>query len=73
MPVTVPLGMRSRLSVGHSRVRGWWAVRWRKTDPTGWKGWDPRWDDDSPDSGVREPRRPPPSPLQGAAELPEPD
>jgi hypothetical protein len=73
MPVTVRLGKRRRLSVGHSRENGWWAVRWRKPPPTGWEDWDPRWDDDSPGGGVREPRRPPPSPLHGAAELPEPD
>ena len=73
MPITVPLGTRSRLSIGHNPEVGWWAVRWRKPERSGWEGWDPRWDDGPPDAGVREPRRPPPSPLQGAAELPEPD
>jgi len=78
MPITVPLGTRSRLSIGNNPEVGWWAVRWRKPrwrqwERSGWEDWDPRWDDDSPDTGVREPRRPPPSPLQGATELPEPD
>ena len=73
MPVTVALGARSRLSIGYSRMAGWWVVRWHKTEPSGWEGWDPRWDDDSPDAGVREPRIPPLSPRHGAAELPEPD
>ena len=73
MRVTVPLSRQRRLSIGHSRDFGWWAMRWQKGDRTGWEGWDPRWDDESPDGGVREPRPPRPSPLQGAAELPEPD
>ncbi len=73
MPVTIPLGVRSRVIIGHSSEMGWYAVRWRKPPSRGWDEWDPRWDDGPPDGGVREPRRPSPSPLQGAAELPEPD
>ena len=74
MHVTIPLGMRHRVRIGHSPRLGWWTVRWRRPAGTGWEGWNLGWDDDgSPGAGVREPRRPPPSPLQGAAELPEPD
>jgi hypothetical protein len=45
---------------------------WRKPSPDNWVlPWDDG--DDPPDAGVREPRRPPLSPRQGAAALPEPD
>ena len=71
MPVTVPLGTRRRFSIGHTREVGWWAVTWRKPSDLDWLLGRP--DDEPPDGGVREPRRPPLTPRSGAAVLPEPD
>jgi hypothetical protein len=74
MQVTVPLGMRRRLSIGHSRRAGWWIMRLRKASPRDWDhlAWDDG-EDPPPDAGVREPRNPPLSPREGTAALPEPD
>jgi hypothetical protein len=70
MALTVPLGMRRRFSVGHSRETGWWALSWRKPSAADFAWLD---GEDPPDAGVREPRVPPLSPRGGAAALPEPD
>jgi hypothetical protein len=70
MAVTVPIGPRRRLSVGHSPQAGWWAVSWQK--PSALDLWL-LGGEDPPDTGVREPRVPPLQPRGGAAALPEPD
>jgi hypothetical protein len=70
MSVTIPLGRRARLIIGHSRDVGWWAARWRRLS----EGDLPRdGDEGPPDAGVREPLHPRPSPRGGAVQLPEPD
>jgi hypothetical protein len=70
MSVTIPLGRRTRLIIGHSRDVGWWAARWRRPPSD---DWGTGWDEDPPDAGVREPLHPRPSPRGGAVQLPEPD
>ena len=66
MAVTIPLGLRSRLTIG--RVRGcgggWWAMRWYKRPL-------PYWDDEEPPpAGDREPLVPRLPSLDGTAALP---
>jgi len=63
--LTVPVGVRRRVTVGLSR-RGVAVVPWRETGvlPVGW-------DDDAPGTGgVREPRRPVAPREGGAVALP---
>ena len=67
MVLTIPLGPRERLSIGHvgGCGGGWWTMRWRRRRL-------PEWDDGGdppPDGGVREPRVPRLPTLDGAVAL----
>jgi hypothetical protein len=66
MTVTIPLGLRERLTIG--RVPGcgggWWTMRWQKRQLPDWHGEEP------PPAGDREPLVPRLPTLDGAIALP---
>ena len=67
MLVTLPLWRAgSRVTVSHTRGVGWSIVRWKCLDGAIYGGFD---EEDPPEGGVREPRRPVPPGLHGAAVL----
>jgi hypothetical protein len=75
MRIVIPLGSELRFEFGHSLEEGWYAMGWRKPTPLdGSYHLDAvhigRADDGL--SGVREPRKPTPSPEARHVALPRP-